>query len=399
MNVWSPVWYVLCMAALLLVVRLPVFSHLDVGAARGSHRAGSIDGLRGFLALGVVFHHAAVYRQFLVTGVWAVPPSSFYTMLGQVGVSLFFMITGYLFWGKLLADKGRPAWRALYVGRIFRIGPVYFLTIGAMLAVIAAASGGVAHEPAGRLVREVLHWCLLGFYGTGPDINAYRQTFIVLAGVLWTLSYEWRFYLALLPLSLFARSPRWGLIFVLGGLVMCLIAAMREQGAWWVFWADFFVGMCCASVPLTRLKRLGGSDAVLSAMFVASLAAVLLGANTAYAVGPVLLMAPAFLAVAAGASGFGLLSSRAALRLGESSFGIYLLQGIFLFVAFAVPAARRYALQTPLHYWSVVLVAAMALVGASALAHIAIERPGIALGKRVAAWLADLSTLRALPRS
>ena len=39
----------------------------------------SIDGLRGYLALGVFIHHAAVWYFYLKKGVWEPPPSNFYT--------------------------------------------------------------------------------------------------------------------------------------------------------------------------------------------------------------------------------------------------------------------------------------------------------------------------------
>ncbi|WP_419760663.1 acyltransferase family protein [Acidisoma sp.] len=60
-------------------------------------RVQTIDGLRGFLAIGVFIHHSVIYHQYLLTGRWDVPPSVFYTNIGKAGVTVFFMITGYLF--------------------------------------------------------------------------------------------------------------------------------------------------------------------------------------------------------------------------------------------------------------------------------------------------------------
>ena len=97
-----------------------------------------MDGLRGFLALSVVLHHASIYHQFLqqaslTSAAWSAPPSRLYLTLGMAAMSMFFMITGYLFWSRLIGDKfkdqGAQGWGRLYVGRIFRIGPLYLTAL------------------------------------------------------------------------------------------------------------------------------------------------------------------------------------------------------------------------------------------------------------------------------
>src|SRR5262245_13554881 len=71
-----------------------------IGADAG--RPVAIDGLRGFLALGVLFHHALFRLNLVTAGRWAIADSAFYTLLGQVAVMTFFMITGFLFWDRVL---------------------------------------------------------------------------------------------------------------------------------------------------------------------------------------------------------------------------------------------------------------------------------------------------------
>ncbi|MBY9589867.1 acyltransferase family protein [Pseudomonas aeruginosa] len=71
-------------------------------------RFSTIDGLRGYLAFFVFLHHAAIWYYFLRSGAWQVPPSNLYTHFGQTSVSLFFMITGFLFTHKLLQSKTDP---------------------------------------------------------------------------------------------------------------------------------------------------------------------------------------------------------------------------------------------------------------------------------------------------
>ncbi|EON2365503.1 acyltransferase family protein, partial [Shigella flexneri] len=79
-------------------------------------RNNQIDGMRGFLAIFVLIHHAAIWNGYLSSGVWEAPSSNLLANLGQVGVSFFFMITGYLFFSKIIS--GDQDWTRLYVSRL-----------------------------------------------------------------------------------------------------------------------------------------------------------------------------------------------------------------------------------------------------------------------------------------
>ena len=193
-----------CLALLLLAASTPAFRAADAPPNARPNRNLAIDGLRGFLALAVVMHHASVYVVYARSGVWDLPPSRFYTHLGALGVSLFFMITGYLFWDRVLSERGRPAWARLYIGRLFRIGPLYLCAVATMLLIVFQASGFHLAISARLLAGQLARWSCFGLGGT-PDVNGYYQTSMILAGVTWTLRYEWLFYLGLLPLSLLAR--------------------------------------------------------------------------------------------------------------------------------------------------------------------------------------------------
>jgi tRNA A-37 threonylcarbamoyl transferase component Bud32 len=102
--------------------------HLRPAVARGAENCSApaafrrkplcgIDGLRGYLAFGVFVHHSIITWIFLRTGVIDFPPSNFYSMLGQGSVALFFMITGFLFWSRLLAQGRNHDWLAFGVSR------------------------------------------------------------------------------------------------------------------------------------------------------------------------------------------------------------------------------------------------------------------------------------------
>lgn len=88
-TVYTPIGYFVVSTILLSLASSPFFRAADASWHVQTNRASTIDGLRGFLALAVFFHHATIYHRFLTDGVWAVPPSAFYTELGQAAVVVF----------------------------------------------------------------------------------------------------------------------------------------------------------------------------------------------------------------------------------------------------------------------------------------------------------------------
>ena len=128
MNEINPIYaiaaYLLAIVTAALVLRaVPKISdHLEHA---GNSRFASIDGLRGYLAFGVFIHHSIITWIFLSTGKIDLPPSNFYSQLGQGSVALFFMITGFLFWDRLLTQGRQHDWLAFAVSRLFRLYPLY----------------------------------------------------------------------------------------------------------------------------------------------------------------------------------------------------------------------------------------------------------------------------------
>lgn len=51
----------------------------------------------GLLSFTVFVFHLVLTHGFIETSIWSNPSSRFYALLGPVAVSLFFMITGFLF--------------------------------------------------------------------------------------------------------------------------------------------------------------------------------------------------------------------------------------------------------------------------------------------------------------
>lgn len=371
--------YFILVAAVVGVAAMPVFRFIDT-APNADARYTTIDGLRGFLALSVFVFHLVVTQEFIETGRWELPKSRLYALLGPIGVSLFFMITGFLFWGKLLRAKGRPRWYELYIGRLFRIGPMYLFVVLVMLYIVFERTGFQLQEPASAVISSVLQWLALGALNTQPDVNGYPATH-VLAGVTWTITYEWGFYASLMLTAYFARG-RAHLLFVLVALFVCLAGKSLLNNDILGLAALFVAGMATASIlhekwipPLSR--------SVLSILALACLVIIFSTSRSGYGTLTMIVLALFFYLICAGASLFGLLTSMPARRLGNISYSLYLMQGLVLTLIYSIPSVRSFALGSALNYWVVGFVCAGALVLAASLGYAFIERPGIALGKRV----------------
>lgn len=372
--------YFLCMAFILAIASTPLFKWADTPPSPTKTRISTIDGLRGFLALAVFFHHGTIYRNWLLHHVWEVPPSRFYTQLGQTGVAFFFIITGYLFWGRLVRHKGRVNFQDLYIGRIFRIGPLYLFAVAVMLAIVFWHTWLTLRVSLPRLVHELTIWLALGFFGGGPDVNGYSNPGTLLAGVTWSLQVEWWFYLSLLVTCFIARSQgRFSYIIILPLILLLPLVAMHHLSRF-VPYGYLIVGMFCASLERDGLL-LKTPDWVSSSALTLLLVTDFMFFSSAYEALPLLLLGLCFYLIVSGSQLFGLLVSRAAIRLGDISYGTYLLQGLVLYSVFSLSGIRMFAFWSPIAYWVVLFFCSVLLVAIATLSHIAVERPGIDLGK------------------
>ena len=386
----QPLAYFLIFAVVTALFTLPFWRFIDDRNATDRQRVGSLDGMRGYLALSVMLHHAVVARNWLQTGDWTLPSDPFYSQLGSMAVSLFFMITGYLFWGKLAAKGGRLNWIALYVGRLFRIGPVYLLAFAGLLLVVMARSQWQLHEPAQVVALELARWLTLGLL-PGPDINGVAHTTLILAGVVWSLSFEWMFYIALFPLSLAARR-HWHLVTACVLLFVAVFESVRGTHAIWHFVLLFAVGMVTSSLH-TLGWRLKARDSVLSVAALAALVAGLVIHSGPYTLGQSLPLAVFFFFVCNGASLFGLFRLRSAVRLGHVSYSIYLLQGFVFSVGFDNGWMRGVLTSgNALSFWLVSGAGAIILATVASVVYALVERPCIELGRRVGGGLSVRSS-------
>lgn len=345
------------------------------GPAR-SDRLARIDGLRGYLALFVFVHHGCIWYHYLQHGRWEAPPSYLYTHLGQSSVALFFMITGFLFFGRVVAGRVAPIdWPRLALSRVLRLAPLYFSVLFLLGIAIWLLSEGELKVPAGQLALDALRWASFTIYGA-PDLNQFGNTWRITAGVTWSLPYEWLFY-ASLPLQALLLRARVSLgALLLGTIALALILSAFQPRP--IHLATFAFGMLAAWLARWRHWQDFAARPLAGVLVVVALLLLVLGFPGLYRLPPLMSLGLAFCLIAGGCDLFGLLRWRPSVRLGEISYSVYLLHGIVLFTLFhgivGVDAAARWS---PLVYSAVVVALTPVLVALCTLSFVAIERPGI----------------------
>ena len=356
------------------------FQFLDETPNVSAHRIETLDGLRGILATAVVFHHLEIKRWTFESGSWGLPPSHFYSILGQAGVSVFFMITGYLFWGRLV-DRGSDIdWLKLYVNRFFRIVPLYLIVVFSYIAAVIYRADFHVQIPWTEFASQLIQWLAFGLVKQPPWLLGETRSGSIV-GQTWTLYYEWIFYLALPLLAIFARARNplaiciaaLALIFNVDGLVSEPYRYYVEQ---------FLCGMIAASL-LRAYPDLKGDGPIRSLLALAAATCAFRFADTAYSTLAVVFLGVFFAFIASGTSLFGVLSLRGAKRLGHISYSIYLLHGLVLTVIMAPSFFGLRAASSPRSFWLVASCAYAIVIALSMTTFVIVERGGIRIGESI----------------
>lgn len=353
-------------------------------------RTQAIDGVRGYLAIGVAVHHFALTWTDIATGVWGESTQPVYGPAGYVAVGVFFMITAFLFYGVVRVPTRPVVWTHFFVRRLCRLVPVYLVAMALLfLGVAALTEWRLAVEP-GALVNQILRWLTFTVAGA-PDVNGLARTWVLICGVTWTLRYEWAFYLAV-PLIAWAAAgcARLGSraapvrIAVVLAVHLALCAAPDVQVA---RFAATYLSFFTYGMLAVELVAWPGAVRLLAgpvAGFVA-LAALAVALSGVLPFGSGLLNLAIFcffLPIAANNPLFGTLTASVSQLLGNFSYGIYLMHGFVLFAGMRVFGATVFADQGNVAAWMTMPMLIAAAVGLAALVHYTIEQPGIDLGKR-----------------
>ncbi|HTZ93281.1 MAG TPA: acyltransferase family protein [Streptosporangiaceae bacterium] len=174
------------------------------GAPR-PRRLAWLDALRGFAALCVVYEH---FGARVLPGVHAAVFSVFDP--GLYGVLVFFLISGYIVPASL---ERTGSVRAFWIGRLFRLFPLFVFVIGVTLFLNAFGLASVNGTNQDVTAAVFAHLFMLNDLLGGPNLVV----------VIWTLSYEMVFYLlltALFTAGLHRRSGELAVSFGIGALML-----------------------------------------------------------------------------------------------------------------------------------------------------------------------------------
>jgi peptidoglycan/LPS O-acetylase OafA/YrhL len=306
-----------------IIVKRSRFYHALVDHEVRASRFHSIDGLRGYLALGVVFHHLSINYQYYQSGVWELTPSRLNTFLGHGSVAFFFMITAYLFWTRAINAQGHIDAFKFYISRLRRMVPMYLFCATLLICTVVALTHFRLAVSIRDLAQQVLSWLLFTVPGA-PDINGFHQSYLINT-VFWSLVYEWKFYFLFPLLAIFAR-PRVRWYFAVATAV-CIWFYSDTKIEWF-----FMSGCLAAMLSQTRFSLVMASSRTWAVVAIACIAAAIKWQPLVYSpAGAALLFVP-FFAIASGNTMFGLLTWRPARLLGLLSYSIYLLHNWVLYL-------------------------------------------------------------------
>lgn len=383
----------LCAIPFLTCILLyPLVSKSFAAEVNDNGKLSVIDGLRGLAATTVIIHHGILMTNLFMHSDWRIDAgyiadfnsliARILTQLGSFGVTVFFMITGYLFWTKALKN-GAGDLRVFYRRRVLRLAPMYLVTV-AGIYLISALIGFTTQMNGQYLLQSLASWLSFGFI-KGMTLTDAKPGWLIVCGVFWTLAIEVKFY-ALFPLlSTLARRRVSGVMMLLATVLLLLVlhwAQLLNAEQYSILFA-FLCGMLTATLQ-TCAGFQSETDAInhrpwlKRAMAVLALACVGLSFylfEFAYTGLSALLIALFFLITASGNDLFGVLNSKPLRFSGVISYSTYLLHGLVLTLSF----------NWIYPYWGpfVALSIAFGLVFViSAISYLKIEAPGMQAAHR-----------------
>lgn len=212
-----------------------------------------IDAWRFLAVVMVIQSHIFVYSGLKVT--LLAPFLDPLDRLGELGVLIFFVISGFVICSGLVAEKSRTGTiclSAFYVRRFYRIIPPLWLYLSSLLLLDA---GGVIEISPQQALTSASFLCNMPF----PDGCSW------FAGHTWTLAYEEQFYLFFPLLMLFVplinNSLRFGL--AIGGLIIASVLLNRMGhlffGEYLMYFIFLLTGCGSALLPeniISRIRRM-----------------------------------------------------------------------------------------------------------------------------------------------
>jgi len=363
-----------CLLAVQLLINRKYFFFL----LNRKGRYGTIDGLRGFLAISVFFHHFIITRNWKIYGEWVSPDEVYYQNYGKLGVAIFFMITGFLFVSKIINNSDKIDWLKLYESRIFRIMPLYVFAIIVITFFVFLGSDFKLEVNWSQLINQYMRWGV--FHGS--NINGFENTQKIIAGVEWTLKYEWLFYISLpiIAYSIWRLKKIGGIVLIATCLYLFIypIQIIDFSSSNFILFAIGGItsyiykyhNVCSKIIRNKQVSFLTCSVFFISVFYPHTLNGV-----------HIILLSLFFILVVLGNDMFGLLSLKSSILLGEISYSIYLLHGAILYTVFTVFDIVDINVVSLNEYLILMPLIAILVVLFSSITYLLIERPCMNLGR------------------
>lgn len=208
----------------------------------------SISGIRGLAALFVYVNHAPV--MLVNMGIKADNVSQWgwiYANLGSFGVQIFFCITGFLFFDRIIKVDGKLDWNRFFQSRVKRIAPLFYFSSLLCVLISIFYSFTITFSKSDLLTLAGL--ATFSFIDSSMTIGGMKL--YPLNSVIWTLVHEWRFYMAL-PLICFAFCN--AKVGKLALVAACIIAVIDFNNSVVVCWPYFLTGIVTAYVVNLKPK-------------------------------------------------------------------------------------------------------------------------------------------------
>jgi peptidoglycan/LPS O-acetylase OafA/YrhL len=343
-----------------------------------NNRYGAIDGLRGYLAISIFVHHFMLTWVWKNTGHWYRPQEIYFQNMGIVGVMIFFMITGYLFTTKILSDKGNTDWIKLYKSRVFRIYPLFIFIVFMITFIIFTQEQYQSDINFSLLSEQYSKWILFH----GANIHTHNHTPLIIAGVDWTLKYEWLFYLSLPILAFTLNFNKWFSILLIFIGIYLFSQDYKIFSFNTIHLLFFIIGGITAYLYSTTKNRFS----FIQSNIISGLAIILLINSLffkdIYDPLPILFISLFFIVIALGNTMFGLLEKKSSILLGEISYSIYLIHGLIIYILFSYFNVIDLTSITSIQHTYMFPILIILIITCATLTYLYIEQPSIKLGKK-----------------
>lgn len=291
------------------------------------YRNSRIDALRGILAMSVFSHHFALTYHWKKTGLWGISDNTFVSNLGTVSVSMFFLITGYLF-SNIILNNNDIKWWDFLKNRIFRIMPSYLVIVMIIYITYLMEVDKVAE------IKYLLGSALYSAIFVTKNLGSFDLLKIT-SGVQWTLVYEVIFYLSLPIFNMIFSKQVNGRLMIVSFIAAIIIGLYSETT--YLYEQLFYLFLLGAGGHFISksimVKKLSASKVCSVITFI--LIVYCLMFTKYWSIQQMLICSVCFIFIVNGCDVFGILNSNTLKKIGDISYSLYLTHGVVLYYSFS----------------------------------------------------------------